>query len=97
MILSAGYQGIDEVLGLFSSVWRIAEWFDVEPFEFIQMDDYVAVPLRLHAKARDDGREGEAETAHLWTMNGSQAVRLQVFPRRGDAVAAAMRQLTARA
>jgi SnoaL-like protein len=97
MILSAGYNGADEVAGLFRSVWQIAEWFEVEPFEFIQMQDLVVVPLKLRAKARDDGREGESETAHLWTMNGGHAVRLQVFPRRGDAVAAAMRQLKTRA
>ena len=97
MILSAGYRGIGEVLGLFGSVWQIAEWFEVEPFEFIAMDDLVVVPLMLRAKGRDDGREGEAETAHLWTMNATHAARLQVFPRRGDAVAAAMRQLKTRA
>lgn len=95
MILSAGYRGVDEVLGLFDTVWQIAEWFEVEPLEFIQMEDLVVVPLMLRAKARDDGRQGEAETAHLWTMSAGQAVRLQVFPRRGDAVAAAMRQLRA--
>ena len=97
MILSAGYSGRDEVAGLFRSVWQIAEWFEVEPFEYIQMQDLVVVALKLRAKARDDGREGEAETAHLWTMSGGQAVRLQVFPSRGDAVAAAMRQLKTRA
>jgi ketosteroid isomerase-like protein len=97
MILSAGYRGIDEVLGLFRSVWQIAEWFEVEPLEFLQMEDLVVVPLVLRAKARDDGREGEAETAHLWTLSGGHAVRLRVFPRRGDAVAAALRQLRTRA
>lgn len=97
MILSAGYRGIAEVLGLFGTVWEIAEWFEVEPFEFIQMEDLVVVPLMLRAKGRDDGREGEAETTHLWTMNGAHAARLQVFPRQGDAMAAAMRQLKTRA
>jgi hypothetical protein len=97
MILSAGYNGTGEVAGLFRSVWQIAEWFQVKPFEFIQMEDLVVVALELRAKGRDDGREGDAETAHLWTMSGGNAVRLQVFPRRGDAVAAAMRQLKTRA
>jgi SnoaL-like domain len=97
MILHAGYRGIDELLGLLRSIWELAEWFEIEPFEFIQMHDLVVVPMILRAKARDDGREGEAEIAHLWTMRSGHAVRLQLFPRRGDAVAAAMRQLGARA
>jgi len=97
MILSAGYRGRDEVCSLFRSVWEISEWFHVAPLEFMQMDDLVVVPLMLRAKSRDDGREGEAETAHLWTMSGGRAVRLQVFPQRGDAVAAALRHLKAEA
>ena len=97
VILSAGYRGVDEVLGLFRSIWQIAEWLEVTPHEFIQMGDLVVVPLTLRAKGRDDRREGEAETAHLWTMDGAHAVRLQVFPRRGDAMAAAIRQLKTRA
>lgn len=95
LILSAGYRGIDEVAGLFGTIWEISEWFEVEPFEYLQMDDLVVVPLALRAKSRSDGREGEAETAHLWTMAGARAVRLRVFPDRGDAIAAAVTELKA--
>jgi hypothetical protein len=61
------------------------------------MGELVVVPLELRAKSRDGGHQGEAETAHLWTMQAGRPSRLQVYARRGDAVAAAMRQLTARA
>jgi ketosteroid isomerase-like protein len=91
MILSAGYRGVEEVVGLFQTVWEISEWFEVVPLEFIQMGDLVVVPLLLRAKARYSGHEGEAETAHLWTMAEGRAVRLRVFPTRSDAVAAALR------
>src|SRR4051812_27910955 len=97
VILSAGYQGVDEVASLFRTVWEISEWFEVEPLEFIQMEDLVVVPLALRAKSRGDGRQGEAETAHLWTMENGRAVRLRVFPRGDDAVAAGRPQLKARA
>jgi len=97
MILSAGYRGADEVCGLFRTVWEISQWFHVAPLEFMQMGDLVVVPLILRAKARDDGREGEAETAHLWTVSAGRATRLRVFPTRGDAVATALRQLKANA
>jgi ketosteroid isomerase-like protein len=97
VILSAGYRGIDEVVSLFDTVWEISEWFEVQPSEFMQMGNLVVVPLTLRAKSRHEGREGEAETAHLWTVDGGRARRLRVFPRRGDAVAAAMQHLKARA
>jgi ketosteroid isomerase-like protein len=97
MILSSAYHGAEEVLGLFRTVWEIAEWFTVEPHEYLQMEDLVVVPLTLRARARTDQREGEAETAHLWTMAGGRALRLCVFPDRDDAVAAALRELKAKA
>jgi hypothetical protein len=93
VILSAGYQGIEEVMGLFRTVWQISEWFEVAPSEFIQMGHLVVVPLLLRARSREDGREGEAETAHLWTMGDGRAQRLRVFPSREAAVAEAAGEL----
>ena len=93
VILSAGYRGIEEVMSLFRTVWQISEWFEVVPSEFNQMGHLVVVPLLLRAKSRDDGREGEAETAHLWTMGGGRAQRLRVFTSRDAAVAEAVREI----
>jgi hypothetical protein len=97
MILSAGYSGIVEVQELFRAVWEISEWFRAEPLEYLHMGDLVVVPVRMRARSRDGGQEGQAEAAHLWVMEQGRGRRLSVYPRRDDAVAAALRQLKARA
>ena len=54
----------------------------MEPLDFQEMEDLIAVPLVLRAQSRNGDRaEGEAETAHLWTMRDGRATRLRVFPR----------------
>ena len=92
VILSGGYRGLEEVRRLFESVWQISDWFRVEPEEYLAVADRVVVPLRLEARAEATGIEGEALTAHLWTMRGGKAVRLQVYASSSDAIAAAKRQ-----
>jgi ketosteroid isomerase-like protein len=89
VILSGGYRGHPEVRRLFETVWEISDWFQVEPLEFIEAGERIVVPLQLRARAKDTGLEGEAETAHLWTMRDSKATRLEVYASKGDAVAAA--------
>jgi hypothetical protein len=79
VILSGRYQGIDEVRRLFESVWEIAEWFLVEPLEMIEAERRVIVPLRMEAKAKDTGIQGEAMAVHLWKMRDHRGLRLQVF------------------
>jgi ketosteroid isomerase-like protein len=89
VILSGRYQGIDEVRRLFESVWEIAEWFLVEPLEVIEAEHRVIVPLRMGAKAKDTGIEGEAMAVHLWKMRDQRGLRLQVFSDVESALAAA--------
>ena len=92
MILSGGYRGLDEVRRLFESVWEIAEWFRVDAEKFIAVGEHVVVPLRLSAKAKATGIEGEALTAHLWKLRGGKALRLQVYAGNDEAIAAAKEQ-----
>jgi ketosteroid isomerase-like protein len=89
MMLSGGYRGVAEVKRIFESAWEIAEWFRVEPEEFIALGDRVVVLVRLRAKAKDTGIEGEALTAHLWTMKDGRATRWEVYPGKPEALAAA--------
>jgi uncharacterized protein len=85
VVLSGGYRGHEEVKRLFESVWEIAEWFTARPKDFIQIGDAVIVVLRLHARARETGLEGEADTAHLWTMEDGKGRRLRVYADAGKA------------
>jgi ketosteroid isomerase-like protein len=79
VVLSGGYRGRDEVRRLFESVWEISDWFKAEPKEFIATDGCIIVVLKLHARAKDTGLEGEADTAHLWTMEAGKGRRLRVY------------------
>jgi ketosteroid isomerase-like protein len=89
VILSGGYRGQDEVRKLWETVWEISEWFIVEPEDFIPTDGHVVVPLVLNARAKGTGLEGEAPTAHLWTMRDGKGFRLRVFADKQQALAAA--------
>jgi ketosteroid isomerase-like protein len=92
VILSGGYRGLDEVRRLFESVWKIAEWFRVDAEDYVAVGERVVVPLRLSAKAKSTGIEGEALTAHLWTLRDGRALRLQVYAASDGAIAAAKEQ-----
>jgi ketosteroid isomerase-like protein len=89
VVLSGRYRGLDEVRRLFETVWEISDWFRADPEEFIDLDEQVVVPLRLQARARETGLEGEAETAHLWTMQDAKGLRLQVYAHKAEALEAA--------
>jgi hypothetical protein len=95
VILSGRYNGLEEVRRLFESVWEIAEWFRVEAEEYVEIDDHVVVPLQLSARAKDTGIEGDALTAHLWTMEGGKATRLEVYAGKAEALEAAKAKLSA--
>jgi ketosteroid isomerase-like protein len=89
VILSGGYRGHDEVRKLWQTVWEISEWFIVDPLEFIETEEHVVVPLVLNARAKGTGLEGEAPTAHLWSMRDARGFRLEVFADKQQALAAA--------
>jgi ketosteroid isomerase-like protein len=88
VVLSGGYRGHDEVRRLFEAVWGISDWFSVEPEDFVQRRGAVVVPLIMRARSADSGTEGEARTAHVWTMAGGRATTLRVYADRQRALAA---------
>jgi ketosteroid isomerase-like protein len=92
VVLSGGYRGHEEVKTLFETVWEISEWFRAEPEEFIAVDGQIIVALRLHARGKDSEIEGEALTAHLWTMKEGKGFRLAVFAEKKAALEAAQRR-----
>jgi ketosteroid isomerase-like protein len=90
VILSGGYRGKAEVRKLWETIWEISEWFIVNPEDFIAVgDDQVVVPNVLNARAKGTGLEGEAPTAHLFTVRNDKVLRMQVFVDKQQAMAAA--------
>jgi ketosteroid isomerase-like protein len=89
VVLSGGYSGLEEVRRLFETVWEISDWFRADPQEFIEADDQIIVLLQLHARARETGLEGKADTAHLWTMEDGRGKRLRVYADTATALEAA--------
>jgi ketosteroid isomerase-like protein len=79
VVLSGGYRGHEEVRRLFETVWEISDWFKAEPIEFIAAEDGTIVILKLHARTKETGLEGEAVTAHLWNMKDGKGRRLRVY------------------
>jgi len=90
VILSGGYRGRGEVRKLWETIWEISEWFIVNPEDFIAVgDEQVVVPNVLNARAKGTGLEGEAPTAHLFTVRNGKVLRMQVFVDKQQALAAA--------
>jgi ketosteroid isomerase-like protein len=89
VVLSGGYRGREEVKMLFETVWEISDWFKVELKELIATDDCIIVVLKLQARAKGTGLEGEADTTHLWNMEDGKGRRLRVYADPGKAHEAA--------
>jgi ketosteroid isomerase-like protein len=90
VILSGGYRGRAEVRKLWETIWEISEWFIVNPEDFVAVGtEQVVVPCVLTARAKGTGLEGEASTAHLFTVQDGKVLRMQVFVERQQAMAAA--------
>jgi ketosteroid isomerase-like protein len=79
VVLSGGYRGHEEVTRVFETAWGISDFFNVEPQEFIPVDEAIIVVLKLHARALETGLEGEVHSAHLWTMEDGKGRRLRVY------------------
>jgi ketosteroid isomerase-like protein len=61
----------------------------VEPEAFFEGNGQIVVVFLQRSKPRGSNAFVEARAAHLWTVRDGQATRLEIFPRREDALAAA--------
>jgi ketosteroid isomerase-like protein len=52
----------------------------------VQRQVAVVVPLIMRARSADSGKEGEARTAHVWTMAAGRATTLRVYADRERAL-----------
>jgi uncharacterized protein len=88
-LLRGNHRGFDEVRRAIEAQLEVWEEFTIEPEEFHEVGDRVAVPIRQRARGGSSGVEVEIRIGHLWTIRGGKVIRLEVFPAREDAREAA--------
>ena len=89
-LLSGNHRGFDEVRQAVEAQLEVWDEFTIEPEEFHEVGDRVAVPIRQRARGGSSGVEVEIRIGHLWTVHEGKIVRLEVFPAREDARKAAL-------
>jgi ketosteroid isomerase-like protein len=86
--LNAGaLRGHQAVRGFLEGYIESFESFRMEPEEFIDAGDRVLVFLRMLGRGRGSGIDVEVRPAHVWTVQGGKAVRLEAFPERSEGAA----------
>jgi ketosteroid isomerase-like protein len=85
-----GVYGLDQMRGLFEEINGTFEsvWF--EPHEFIDVAEYVVVPVTTRFQGRE-GIEVKADVTHLWMFGDGAVVRVTLYQERQDALEAAGR------
>ena len=83
------YRGPEEARRFFEDLFAPFEEMVVEPEEFFERGDQIAVFVLVRLRPTGSSAEVENRIGHLWTMREGKASRLEVFPRREDALEAA--------
>jgi ketosteroid isomerase-like protein len=65
--------------------------FTVELLEVEELDGHVVVSMRQRGRGKASGAEVDDRITHVWTIRDGQAIRLQSFAHRDDAVRYARR------
>ena len=82
-----GHDGVREFLGMLDDAF---DEFAYEVLELSEPDeDRVLALLRVTARGKGSGLEVAKDAAHLWTLRGDTAVRLEAFADHESALAAA--------
>jgi ketosteroid isomerase-like protein len=84
-LLGGDHRGFDEVRVELQAQLEVWDEFEIEPEEFHEVGDRVAVPIRQRARGGSSGAEVEIRIGHVWTVRDDKVIRLEVFPAREDA------------
>jgi uncharacterized protein len=88
-LLGGTHRGFDEIRRAIDAQLEVFDEFMIDPEEFHEHGDHVAVPIRQRARGGVSGVEVEIRIGHLWTVKDGRVVRLEVFAAREDARRAA--------
>src|SRR5256885_16995187 len=83
------YRGAEEARRFFEDLFEPFEEVTVDPEQFFEHGDQIAVFVRVRLRPTRSNALVENRIGHLWTMREGKATRLEVFPRREDALEAA--------
>lgn len=83
------YRGREEATRALEDFFGPFEEVLVEPEEFFDHGDRIAVFFLQRARPRGSSAVVELRAGHLWTLRDGKAVRLEIFPQRERALEAA--------
>jgi ketosteroid isomerase-like protein len=83
------HRGQDQVREAIETLLEVFDEFTIEPEEFHEYGQHVAVAIRQRVRGGASGVEVEIRIGHLWTVKDGRMIRLQVFAAREDARKAA--------
>lgn len=83
------YRGPEEARRFFEDMFEAFEEVVVEAEEFFERGDQIVVFILARLRPAGSSAVMENRIGHLWTMREGKASRLEVFPRREDALEAA--------
>jgi len=86
---AATYRGRAEIQGFLEDLLTPFEAWSVEPEEFFEDGDQVAVVVRARMRPKGSSAEIENRTGNLWTLCHGKAVSMQIFPKPEEALEAA--------
>ena len=88
-LLGRVHRGPDQVRAAIETLLEVFDEFTIEPEEFHEYGQHVAVPIRQRVRGGASGVELEIRIGHLWKVEEGKVTRLEVFAAREDALKAA--------
>jgi uncharacterized protein len=88
------HRGFDVIRQRLEEQLEVFDELTIEPEEFHEHGELIAVPVRQRARGEASGLELEIRIGHLWTVRDGKIARLDVFPARQDALRAAEKAST---
>jgi ketosteroid isomerase-like protein len=86
---AATYRGREEIQGFWEELQTPFEALSVEPEEFFEHGDQIAVVVRGRMRPKGSSGEIENRTGNLWTLRDGKVVSMQIFPKPEEALQAA--------
>lgn len=79
-----GHEGVREVFNTFHENF---DEFRTDPEEFIELEDRLVVPVRMHGRQRGSGAPAEFRLVQVWTTRAGLGVVLDVYSTKDEAFA----------